>query len=127
MPQSPPEIVIVVDRDNRVAGAVSRIRMRAERLPHRAAAIFVRNSQISYFVQRRAATKDIYPCYYAVTTGGVVQRAKNIVARRSESWPRNWPDAARRKPFFCTDWILPGKAAKAAFFNGILPMCIART
>jgi len=73
MPESPPEIVVLVDRENHVAGAASRARMRAERLPHRAAAIFVRNSQGAYFVQERAAKKDIYPGYYAVATGGVVQ------------------------------------------------------
>jgi len=73
MPELPAEIVIITDRENHVAGAASRARMRAGRLPHRAAAIFVRNSQGAYFVQERAAKKDIYPGYHAVATGGVVQ------------------------------------------------------
>ncbi|MDR3089259.1 MAG: NUDIX hydrolase YfcD [Desulfobulbaceae bacterium] len=71
-PETPQEIVALIDRDNHIIGASGRARMRAECLGHRAAAIFVRNGEGGYFVQRRAATKDIYPGCLDVAAGGVV-------------------------------------------------------
>ena len=70
--ESASEIVAIVDRDNHIVGQAARARMRAEYLPHRATAIFVRNSQGAYFVQKRAISKDIYPGYHDVAAGGVV-------------------------------------------------------
>lgn len=67
------EIVAIVDRENHIVGETPRARMRAEHLPHRATAIFVRNSEGAYFVQKRSMGKDIYPGYYDVAAGGVVQ------------------------------------------------------
>ncbi|MFZ0242456.1 MAG: NUDIX hydrolase YfcD [Desulfobacterales bacterium] len=73
MPQaSEDEIVAIVDEKNRVVGAAPRARMRAEGLPHRATYILVFNDRGELFVQKRTPTKDIYPGYYDVATGGVV-------------------------------------------------------
>ena len=66
------EVVAIVDEQNRVVGSAMRSRMRAEGLAHRATYILVFNSEGHLFVQKRTTTKDIYPGYYDVATGGVV-------------------------------------------------------
>ena len=66
------EIVTIVDAENREVGAVPRSRMRAEMLPHRATYILVFDRSGRLFLQKRTATKDIYPGCYDVAAGGVV-------------------------------------------------------
>lgn len=66
------EYVMVVDADNRPAGAAPRSRMRAQNLFHRAAYVLVFNSKGKLFRHRRTLTKDIYPGYYDIAAGGVV-------------------------------------------------------
>ena len=66
------EIVTIVDVENNVVGSAPRSRMRADGLPHRATYILVFNSEGLLFVQKRTTTKDIYPGYSDVATGGVV-------------------------------------------------------
>jgi isopentenyldiphosphate isomerase len=66
------EIITIVDVDNNVVGSAKRREMRARGLPHRASCILVFNSKGELFVQKRTMTKDIYPGYYDVATGGVV-------------------------------------------------------
>lgn len=66
------EEVAIVDRDNRVLGGATRAEMRARNLIHRATYILVFNHQGELFVQLRTMSKDIYPGYYDVATGGVV-------------------------------------------------------
>ena len=66
------EIVGIVDEHNRVVGAVPRSEMRAKHLPHRSTYILVFNSQGQLYVQKRTLTKDVFPGYYDLATGGVV-------------------------------------------------------
>jgi len=66
------EIITIVDADNNVVGHAARREMRARGLPHRATYILVFNSQGELFIQKRTMSKDIYPGYYDVATGGVV-------------------------------------------------------
>ena len=66
------EIVTIVDEENNVVGSAPRSRMRAGGLSHRATYILVFNSEGQLFVQKRTTTKDIYPGYSDVATGGVV-------------------------------------------------------
>lgn len=66
------EIVTIVDTQNNVVGAMPRREMRAGRLPHRATYVLVFNSQGEVYVQKRTRTKDVFPGYYDVVTGGVV-------------------------------------------------------
>ncbi|MFZ5775209.1 MAG: NUDIX hydrolase YfcD [Thermodesulfobacteriota bacterium] len=70
--QTGDEIVTIVDQDNREIGRVSRRVMRRDGLIHRATYILVFNRADDIFVQKRTVTKDIYPGYYDVATGGVV-------------------------------------------------------
>ena len=66
------ESVVIVDRKNRIIGTVTRRIMRQQRLIHRASYILVFNGKGELFVQKRAATKDIYPSYWDLAAGGVV-------------------------------------------------------
>lgn len=66
------EIVAIVDEANRLVGSAPRWKMRAGRLPHRASYILVFDARGWIFLQKRTATKDIYPGYYDVAAGGVV-------------------------------------------------------
>jgi len=66
------EIITIVDADNNVVGRAARREMRARGLPHRATYILVFNNRGELFVQKRTMSKDIYPGYYDVATGGVV-------------------------------------------------------
>jgi len=66
------EIVTIVDRENNVVGAMPRREMRTGRLPHRATYVLVFNSRGELYVQKRTRTKDVFPGYYDVVTGGVI-------------------------------------------------------
>lgn len=71
------EIVAIVDEDNNVIGSAPRWQMRAENLIHRATYILVFNSTGEVFLQKRTLTKDVFPGYYDVATGGVVLAGEN--------------------------------------------------
>lgn len=73
-PNSDPknEIVAIVDTNDRVIGQAPRREMRRHQLIHRATYILVTNHQGQIFVQKRSATKDIYPEFYDIAAGGVV-------------------------------------------------------
>ena len=71
------EIILIVDRNNQVTGNAPRHEMRSKGLPHRATYILVFNSLGELFVQKRTMTKDIYPGYYDIATGGVVLAAES--------------------------------------------------
>lgn len=66
------EIVLIVDEQNHEVAQVSRRVMREGCLIHRACYILVFNQQREIFVQKRTMSKDIYPGYLDVATGGVV-------------------------------------------------------
>ncbi len=66
------ERVIIVDENNHETGIAPRHLMRAKRLIHRSTFIFVFDSRGRLLVQRRTATKDMYPGYFDLAAGGVV-------------------------------------------------------
>jgi len=66
------EIVAIVDDRNHVVGSCTRREMRARRLPHRATYVLVFNPDGELFLQKRTATKDVYPGAYDAAAGGVV-------------------------------------------------------
>lgn len=66
------EIVQIVDEENQEVAQVSRRVMREGGLIHRACYILVFNRSQEIFVQRRTMSKDLYPGYLDVATGGVV-------------------------------------------------------
>ena len=70
--QASQEIVTVVDEENRPVAELPRHRVRSENLRHRATYIFVFDRRGRVLVQRRTATKDVYPGYYDLAAGGVV-------------------------------------------------------
>jgi 8-oxo-dGTP pyrophosphatase MutT (NUDIX family) len=71
------EIVQIVDRDNRGIATLPRRLMRQQRLIHRASYILVFNAAGELFVQKRTMTKDVYPGYWDVAAGGVVQAGES--------------------------------------------------
>lgn len=73
------ELVKIVDRDNTPIGAVTRRIMRQQNLIHRASYILVFNRQGQLFIQKRTATKDIYPGYWDLAAGGVVQAGESYL------------------------------------------------
>lgn len=79
MSLSAEELVEIVDRDNTPIGAVTRRIMRQQNLIHRASYILVFNRQGQLFIQKRTATKDIYPGYWDLAAGGVVQAGETYL------------------------------------------------
>lgn len=78
------EMVDVVDDDDRVIATVTRARMRAEVLQHRAVSIAVFGSDGRLLVHRRADTKDVWPGMWDIAAGGVVAAGESYdeAARR---------------------------------------------
>ena len=74
------EIVTVVDEGNRPVAEVPRHRVRSENLPHRATYVFVFDRRGRVLVQRRTATKDIYPSHHDLAAGGVVAAGESYEA-----------------------------------------------
>ena len=71
------ENVVLVDDHNQVLGHVPRKEMRANKLCHRSAYVFVFNSEGKLFVQERSLSKDIYPGYFDPAAGGVVSEGES--------------------------------------------------
>jgi isopentenyldiphosphate isomerase len=66
------ELVDRLAEDGRVLGPVTRARVRAERLLHRAVFVVVHTTDEGIVVHRRAAWKDLWPSRWDVAFGGVV-------------------------------------------------------
>lgn len=77
IPSGQAELVTIVDPANRVVGQTSRNEMRQQNLRHRATYILVFNSKGEIFVQKRTKTKDIYPGFFDIAAGGVVQAGES--------------------------------------------------
>lgn len=72
MPDASAEIVITVDRDNRITGSAARDEVRRRNLIHRACYILVFNPHGLLFIHRRSASKDLYPGCWDSAVGGIV-------------------------------------------------------
>ncbi len=66
------ELVEWMDDQGRVLDVVTRGRMRAERLLHRAVFVVIRSPSGDVLVHRRADWKDVWPSYWDLAFGGVV-------------------------------------------------------
>src|SRR3954470_19283944 len=71
------ELVAIVDEKNQITGAVTRREMRERKLIHRATYVFVFNPEGQLYVQHRTMTKDVYPGFYDLAAGGVVQAGES--------------------------------------------------
>src|SRR3954447_5902977 len=74
------ELVDVVDRADRAVATVTRRRMRAERLRHRAVFVAVASSDGWVLVQRRSDAKDLWPGRWDIGAGGVVAAGEECAA-----------------------------------------------
>ena len=79
------QLVEWIDDAGRVLGVVTRGQMRAERLLHRSVFVVVRSAAAEVLAHRRAGWKDVWPDYWDLAFGGVVDVAEP------------WADAARRE------------------------------
>ena len=79
------EPVDIVDDFDRVIATVSRRRMRAERLRHRAVFVVVTSTTGHVLVHRRSEAKDLWPGRWDLAVGGVVAAGES------------YDDAARRE------------------------------
>lgn len=68
-----PEYVDIVDENDRIIRRTTRKEMRTKGLRHRGTAILVFNSLGQLFVHKRTATKDVFPGFYDIAVGGVVE------------------------------------------------------
>ncbi|MFQ5821781.1 MAG: NUDIX hydrolase [Candidatus Heimdallarchaeota archaeon] len=68
-----PEYVDIVDENDRIIRRTTRKEMRTKGLRHRGTAILVFNSLGQLFVHKRTATKDVFPEFYDIAVGGVVE------------------------------------------------------
>ncbi len=84
-PGGAPDLVDVVDADDRVVGTVTRAEMRRDNLRHRAVGVLVRTSGGDVVVHRRSDWKDVWPGYWDVAFGGVLRPGEE------------WIDGARRE------------------------------
>jgi isopentenyldiphosphate isomerase len=71
------ELVDVVDENDRVLSQATRPEVRQRNLRHRAVYILVFNQRGQLFVHRRTFTKDIFPGYWDVSVGGVVNAGED--------------------------------------------------
>ena len=70
---SPDEFFYVVDEDDNVIGAASRKECHSNaKLIHRSVYIFLMNSKGEILIQKRAASKDLYPGFYTASATGHV-------------------------------------------------------
>jgi isopentenyldiphosphate isomerase len=78
------ELVDLIDEDDHVVGRVTRAQMRAGNLLHRNVAVLCKRSDGAIYVQRRTATKDVFPSCYDMFVGGVVAAGESYeqAARR---------------------------------------------
>lgn len=67
------EYVDIVSEEDTVLRRVTRKEMRNKGLRHRGTAILVFNSNGDLFVHKRTSTKDVFPGYYDIAVGGVVE------------------------------------------------------
>ena len=80
-----PDLVDIVDESGRVVGTVTRAEMRARNLRHRAVGVLVRTAGGDVVVHRRSDWKDVWPGYWDLAFGGVLQPGED------------WIDGARRE------------------------------
>lgn len=73
----PDELFDVVDADDRVIGQATRSEVHARGLLHRAAHVFVLNSQGELLLQRRSATKDAHPLCWTSSCSGHLDAGEN--------------------------------------------------
>jgi 8-oxo-dGTP pyrophosphatase MutT (NUDIX family) len=74
------EWVDVVDDHDRVVATVTRARMRASRLQHRAVFVMIVDAADRVLVHRRSDAKDLWPGWWDLAVGGVVGAGESYEA-----------------------------------------------
>jgi 16S rRNA (adenine1518-N6/adenine1519-N6)-dimethyltransferase len=71
------ELLIVVDKHNKIIGSASRAQCHKEGLIHRSVAVAVHNRKGEILLQKRAATKDLYPGKITLSATGHVEAGES--------------------------------------------------
>ena len=79
------DLVEIVDEHGEIVGTATREQMRAENLRHRGVGVLIRTSSGAVVVHRRAEWKDVWPGYWDLAFGGVLEPGED------------WVDGARRE------------------------------
>jgi isopentenyldiphosphate isomerase len=74
------ELVDLIDDSDRVIGQAPRSDVRRKNLRHRSAYVLVFNSTGQLFIHRRTPTKDVFPGYWDVAVGGVLNAGEDYDA-----------------------------------------------
>ncbi|MEW6426406.1 MAG: NUDIX hydrolase YfcD [Thermodesulfobacteriota bacterium] len=116
---SPPaqEEVLIVDEDDRPVGTAPRWRMRRDRLIHRASYILVFNRGGELFVQKRTATKDIFPGYFDIAAGGVVLAGESYEQAARRELAEEMGVAAELVPHFTNYYADGGNRVWGKIFS----------
>ena len=89
------ELVEWMDDQGRVLDVVTRGRMRAERLLHRAVFVVIRSPSGDVLVHRRADWKDVWPSNWDLAFGGVVGVGEPFTNLLTQGMVWRWPDIER--------------------------------
>lgn len=73
------EVIILVDKNNKIIGDVPRHLMNFGKDYHRVTYILVFNKLGNLIVQKRTDNKAFCPGYYGITTGGVVEKGESYI------------------------------------------------
>ncbi|MGO2233877.1 NUDIX domain-containing protein [Marinomonas sp. UCMA 3892] len=73
------EVIILVDKNNKIIGDVPRRLMNFGRDYHRVTYILVFNPAGNLLIQKRTDDKAFCPSFYGVTTGGVVEKGESYI------------------------------------------------
>ncbi|MCB5160936.1 NUDIX hydrolase [Marinomonas algarum] len=73
------EVIILVDKNNKIIGDVPRRLMNFGKDYHRVTYILVFNRNGNLIIQKRTDNKAFCPGYYGITTGGVVEKGESYI------------------------------------------------
>ena len=69
-----PEILSIVDQKDHVIGSEIRSAVEQQALMHRVARVIVKNSKHQLLIQKRTASKRMYPGHWDIGVAGCVQK-----------------------------------------------------
>ncbi len=109
------EYVYHITKNNKVIKKVSRDEMRKKKLMHRSIGVIIHNKEGEIMIQKRTATKDVFPNYYDVMLCGTVRYGESYdkCAKREIAEEIG---AKNTKPKFLFKSIYDGKDNKTVYY-----------
>lgn len=113
------EPVDVVDEDGRTVDVVTRLEMRARRLPHRSTYVLVFNRRGELFVHLRTSTKDVYPSHWDPCVGGVLAAGEDFDAGAARELAEELGVAAPLERLFPFRWEDPRNTVHGMVYRAV--------